>query len=77
MEQVQCDWCNERLTKEQVDDAKVLWVRTGTVVFQLDGRAHQICVRNYRGEGDGTAQEGSLENGAGSDEESESELATS
>jgi hypothetical protein len=60
MEQIQCDWCNQQLTKDEVDQAKVLMVRTGTVIFELNRRAHQIWTRNYtetEGAENGTTQE--------------------
>jgi hypothetical protein len=73
MEQIQCDWCNQILTKNEVDQAKVLMVRTGTVIFELNRRAHQIWTRNYtetEGAENGTTREVSPERGGTGESES-------
>jgi hypothetical protein len=70
MEQIQCDWCNQVLIRPEVDAAKVLMVRTGTVIFELNRRAHQIRTRNYKEDENGTAQ--GIPDGQGNESESES-----
>jgi hypothetical protein len=72
MEQIQCDWCRQVLIRQEVDTAKVLMVRTGTVIFELNRRAHQIRTRNYKEDENVTTQEVPPDGAATGESESES-----